>query len=298
MKIIKPHTILNSELTSNVTITETLWTAGTYSLGDQRYTTTAYNLYEVIVASTSDSPEVGVLADPPTWKLVGKINRWKMFDQIVGTQTENTSSIEITLDTSSLLNGIALFGLSGTTVQIIMTETTEGVVYDQTINLVETSAVYDWYTYFFEPIDYILDIVKTDLPAYSSSATIDIIVSGTGTVKVGELVAGQVYTFGEDVALGSGFGTIDYSRKTTDENGNFIIEERPFAKRADFLVQVEKYQLASIQKLLTNIRTVPAVFVGSDSEEYFIIYGFYRDFFAVVSTPTLNSFNLSVEGLI
>lgn len=298
MKIIKPYTVTNSNLTSNVAITETEWTAGTYSLGDQRYLSSNFTLYEVIVASTSDSPDVGVLADPPTWKSLGKINRWKMFDQKVGNATTNSTSIDITITKNSVLNGIALFNCLGSTAQIIVNDSIEGIVYDQTIPLVDNSSVVDWYTYFFEDIVVLQDVVKTDLPAYGSTATVQVIVSApTGTAQLGELVVGTISEFGQDIALGSGFGTIDYSRKTTDVFGNFEIEERGFAKRGDYLIQIDKSLVSTVQKVLTSIRTTPVVFIGADTEEYSIIYGFYKDFFIVISTPTLISFNLSVEGL-
>jgi hypothetical protein len=101
MKIVTPQPITSATLTaSNVAITETLWTAGTYTLGQERYVGT--RLYRVIVASTTDNPTVGVTLTPPSWQDIGAINRFKMFDDVISTQTTRTGTIVVTVDPPSL----------------------------------------------------------------------------------------------------------------------------------------------------------------------------------------------------
>lgn len=63
--------------------------------------------------------------DSPTeWSLIGASNRWKMFDSYTNTQTENTTSIEVEIDSSSS-NAVGLFNLVAkevTLAQIVETE--------------------------------------------------------------------------------------------------------------------------------------------------------------------------------
>lgn len=297
MRIVTPQPITSSLLTaSNVAITETAWTAGTYTTGTQRYVGTT--LYEVIASpSTADNPTVGVNATPPTWKVVGAINRFKMFDNIISTETTRTGTIAVTIDPDAIVNAVAFFGLSGNTIQVEMTDPVEGVVYDQTKSLQDNTLITDWYAYFFEDFYTKTDVVFADLPSYLN-ATIDVTIdAGAGTAACGEMVMGKIKNLGV-----SNFGTSvsiqDYSIKTTDDYGNVIIQQRAFTKRADYDVTVETSRVSSVQKALADIRTTPTVFIGEEDKPETVVYGFYKSFNIVISTPSISDCSIEVEGLI
>ena len=169
MKIIPPITITPALLTStNVAITETAWTAGTYATGTRRYVDT--DLYEVVASpSTAQSPADGVLANPPTWILVGKINRFKMFDFRIGDATTNSGTIEVEISPGQIVNAIAAFEVYARTVHVTITDPIDGVVYSKTIKLLDNSEVLDWYSYFFSPIRRETEFILTDLPSYSTA---------------------------------------------------------------------------------------------------------------------------------
>lgn len=297
MRIVTPQPITSSILTaSNVAITETLWTAGTYTTGTQRYEGTT--LYEVIATpSTTDQPSVGVLAATPTWKIIGAINRYKMFDNVISTQTTRTGTIEITITPGQVVNTVAFFGLAGNTIQVEVDDPVDGIVYDETISLQDNILITDWYSYFFEEFYTKTDVVFADLPSYGTAEIIVTIDAGASTAACGEMVMGRGRTIGV-----SNFGTSvsiqDYSIKMTDSSGNIVVQERAYSKRADYDVTVETNRIATVQKLLADIRTTPTVFIGEEDKPETIVYGFYKSFNIVISTPSISDCSIEVEGLI
>jgi hypothetical protein len=297
MRIVTPQPITTTVLTaSNVTITETLWTAGTYATGVQRYEGTT--LYQVIASpSTTDQPSIGVALTVPTWKIIGAINRYKMFDNVISTQTSRTGTIVVTVVPAQVANAVAFFGLVGNTINVTMTDPVEGTVYNQTKSLQDNTLINNWYAYFFEGIYQKDDAVFADLPSYINGSIIVTIDAGAGTAKCGEMVMGRQQTLGV-----SNFGTSvsiqDYSIKTVDDFGNVVIQERAFSKRADYDVTVETPLVSAVQKLLADIRTTPTVFIGEDDKPETVVYGFYKQFNIVISTPSISDCSIEVEGLV
>jgi len=298
MKLIPPIEITASTLSaSNVAISETAWTAGTYSLGDQRYVGT--RLYEVVAdPSTTDEPTAGAVADPPTWLDIGAINRFKMFDVVIGDVTEQSAAnIDVTLDFDAVINSVALFNIVGSTVQIVVDDPTDGEVYNQTYSLNDNTGVNNWYQYFFAPISRKADLVVTDLPAYST-ATIQVVVANGGLdTAVGEAVFGRSTTLGVTL-MNFSLGIEDFSRKDRDQFGNFVITERRFSRLANYDVFVSNNQFVSSFNTLAQVRATPAVYIGDESKTETIVLGFYRDFSTLRTGPNSSEMTLEVEGLV
>ena len=298
MKIIPPLTVTPTELTStNVAITETEWTAGTYDLGDQRYVGTT--LYEVVAdPNTDDDPETGVLADPATWIEIGEINRFKMFDFLIGDATEQAGGdIDVTVEDDGLINAVALFEVVGASVQVIVTDDTEGEVYNTTKDLADNSGVSDWYSYFFEPITRDTDAIFLDLPSYIGASVRVIVDDGSNDTAIGELVLGQQVRIGETLQEFS-FGIEDFSRKERDSFGRFTIVERRFAKLAEYDIYLRNAQIGPAFRTLSAQRATPTVYVGDDDRPETVIIGFYRDFSTVRTGPTTSEMTLEIEGLV
>jgi hypothetical protein len=297
MKIVPPLAVTTSNLTaSNVAITETAWTAGTYAEGVQRYVGTT--LYEVIVhPHTSDSPTVGVAAIPPTWAVVGSINRFKMFDFTIGQKTSRASPITVTITPGEVVNTIALFELvNATSIRVQVIDPVAGTVYDQTRTLADYTGITDWYSYFFDPYILAADAVFDDLPAYISAA-ITVTISGSGTVEVGELVIGRSREYGS-TAINTRLGIEDFSRKERDEFGNFNIVERRFAKLHGFDVLLANNEVNAIFGALSAARATATLYIGgSDFAETYAL-GFFRDFTILRSGPITSELSIEIEGLV
>ena len=147
MIIIKPIPVTAAMLTaSNVPETDApAWTAGTYTLGQQRIYD--HRIYEVMVSSTTDRPDIGAVANPPSWLDTGATNRFKMFDQIINTQTSYISEIDIDITPAAIVNSAAFFGLSGNSITVTVTDPVDGVVFTETRNLQDNTIIIDSVSY-------------------------------------------------------------------------------------------------------------------------------------------------------
>jgi len=295
MRIIKPVEITPAILTSsNVPETDyAAWSAATaYAVGDK----VLYNHrnYEALVASTGANPETDT-SDPPKWLDLGADNRWRMFDDKVGSLTEQAGSIAVELQPGAVINSVALFNLLGRSATVTLTDPSEGVVYQRTVSLVD-AGVSNWYDYFFAPIGRQTDFVLLDLPAYGTAVLSVTIDNASDTAAVGHLVMGRQAELGVAV-YGSGVGITDYSRKETDAFGNSIVVERSFSKRAEFDVVVETPQIGRVQRMLASLRAQPVVWVGADGYESTFLFGYYRDFQISISGPSVSNASITVEGL-
>lgn len=297
MIIIQPVPITPAMLTaSNVPENDApLWTAGTYTIGQLRIYD--HRVYEVIIASTTARPDIGAVATPPSWLDLGATNRFKMFDEIISTQTVFAAEVDVDITPAVVVNSAAFFGMSGNEITLTITDPIEGVVYTETRSLQDNTFIVNWYAYFFEEIAFLSDMVFLNLPAYGNATFNAIIDGGVGDAKVGEVVIGKQRNLGV-----SNFGTSvsiqDYSIKSTDEFGNTVIVPRAFAKRADYDVTVNTSSVAATQKALADIRTTPTVFIGDENRPETVVYGFYKQFNIVLSTPSISDCSIEVEGLV
>ncbi len=296
MQIIKPLDITETVLlASNVPEDDyPPWNSSTaYLVGDRCLRNR--RIYEALVAHSNVDP-AGPATSPATWLDLGMDNRWRMFDDKVGSQTSQTGSIAVTLQPGAVINALALFNLQGRTATVVMTDPNEGEVYRRTVSLID-AGVSNWYDWFFAPIGRHTDLVLLDLPAYGT-AQLGVSVDNAGDpASCGHLVVGTQVELG--VALyGTSVGITDYSRKDEDEFGNALVVERAYSKRAEFDLRLGTDQVATVQRLLASLRARPVVWIGEPSYEETLIFGFFKDFNLSISGPSISDGTLTVEGLV
>lgn len=300
MQIIKPVTVTNSILTSsNVTEDDYAeWASGTtYADGDNVIVIgTTHKVYESLVNSNlGNDPTTD---DGTNWLEISATNRWKAFDQKISEPVTNLNSIQYTFsDPSSNITSVALFGLKGITANVTVTsDATE--VYNRDISLTDNRNIVDWYTYFFEEQVQKEQAQWLDIPPYLGSSVQVTVTANTGeTAELGQLVLGFLSDLGA-TTYGTSISIEDFSRKETDDFGNFIVVQRAFAQLADFDVQFETQNARKIQRTLAGFRATPIVYIGSEDTSYgTTIYGFYRRFDLTLEGPSLSFGAIEVEGL-
>lgn len=298
MSMLAPITVTPAMLTSDVPITETEWTAGTYNTGDQRYVGT--DMYEVVAEpNTADEPTAGAAKEVPTWIKVGVINRWRMFDLIIGDATvQDEAPINLEITTGSTVNGIAFFNVAGQSIQVTVTDPSAGLVYDQTISLSSPVGMGSWYKYFFTRASLEDTAVFFDLPRYRDATVGVTVVNEAGAdASVGEIAIGEFQILGTTM-MNFSFGIEDFSRKERDDFGRFVIVERGFAKTASFDVFLRNGEVNPTFRALASQRAKPTVFVGDENRPETVILGFYKDFTTLRTGPQSSEMTLEIEGLV
>jgi hypothetical protein len=296
MKIINPNTIDDTTLIAS-TVLETdypEWASGTaYAIGDRVIRAALHKAYEAVAASTGAVPQTS----PTVWLDLGATNRWACFDQKIGTVTQQQGGFSMSFR-FALATGIALMAVNAGYAHITMTDATAGVVYDQTIPLVDNTEVTDWYAYFYTPAKRKDALVLTDLPSYrSASLTVELIDDAASMASLGALIVGQATQIGRSVEYGASSKIIDYSRKDFDAFGNVTIIQRAFSKRVQMDVWVRAADVDYVQALIARLRATPIVFIGTADYAALIVYGFYKSFDITIRYPTYAVCSLEIEGL-
>ena len=295
MKVISPIQITSGMVTStNATETYSTYNSGTtYALG-AKVVYGNFTYESLVVSNVGNQPDIS----PTKWLEIGPSNKWAMFDTKVDTQTTRATPLTVTVTPATVITSLSLLNVDGVTATINITDGPTGPnVYSKTIDLDDTT-ITDWYMYFFEPYDFRTDIVLTDLPPYSGAVITVNMIKTAGTVAIGNMLLGNVISLGS-TQYGASAGIRDYSVKETDEFGNTAFVVRAFSKRMQAQVFLDNSSLNYVVKTLTNLRAVPAVWIGSEDTQLqpLIVYGFYRDFNIDISYPDNSLCSIEIEGL-
>jgi hypothetical protein len=298
MKIIVPITVTEAMLTdTSVAETDhTEWSSSTaYVAGNKVIRTTGvHRRYESLTSNTNKAPE----SNPTDWLDLGPTNRWSMFDQKVGTVTTATTSMTFELTPGQVVTSIALLEVEARTITVTVEDAVDGVVYSKEIDMEMDLLGADWWHWFFDPFTRRTSCILTDLPNYHAPViTVEIEGATAEAVECGALVIGTLQTFADAVLWGASVGITDYSRKTTDDFGNIEIVERSYAKRASWQFQLPRTRVDYLQRVLAELRAVPAVYIGGDYDAT-AIYGFFKEFSISITYPTHSECSIELEGLI
>ena len=296
MKVIKSIETTDAILTySNIAEDEhPAWLSGT-SYNVNARVIYKHKIYERIVTGAGvTTPDL----DQVNWLYISYTNRYRMFDNILYSTSEKVGGIHFTLTPNQSVDSLAILNVNASSVRVVITDPALGVMYDKTMDLASVSDVTDYYTYFYSPLVARLNTaVFTDLPI-APTATIDVYISsGTALVSVGEVVYGIKKVVGR-TNYGTSIGIKSYSRKEFDEFGNVTVVKRKNSKYCEYDIDIDNYMLSDIQRFFSDIDSVPCVFIGNETMDELVVYGFYSDFKATISFPTVSKCTLRVEGLL
>lgn len=297
MKVIKSITTTDAVLTSsNITETEyPAWVSNaTYAIAAR--VIYQHKIYEAVLGHTNKTTPPDL--DLVNWMPISYSNKYRMFDNIISNSSSRVGGITFKLTPSQVVDSIVFLNVNAATVRIVMTDPVAGVVYDQTQVLSSVDNVVDHYSYFFAPVGLKkISALFLDLPSYPT-ATIDAYIdSGAALVEVGEVIYGQQMVVGK-TNYGTSIGIKSFSRKEIDEFGNVKVVKRKNSKFAEYDIDIDNYKLAEVQRYFAEIDSVPSVFIGNPDMEELVVFGFYNDFKATISFPTISKCSLRVEGLV
>jgi hypothetical protein len=297
MRVIEPIQMTDAILTdSNVPENDfPEWNVATsYTTGQKVILLSTHRIYEALQNNTGVDPSTDT-AD--NWLDIGATNRWAVFDGSVESQTTQASSIQYEFTVDGSYQGLALLNLVGAQLTVDITDAIEGALPTRTFDLIDNSAVIDWFTYFFSPIVQLEDIIVSDLPIYDGSV-VTIEVTDPQTVSIGEIVLGTDYNLGTSTT-GGVLGIEDFSTKQKDEFGRTFILERAFANTVNFQFAFPIGRARNVRSILAQLRAKPAVYYTQpDLVEYGSnVYGFPTDFRINLQTTEMAFASLEIEGL-
>jgi len=297
MRVIEPIQMTDAILTdSNVPEDDfPEWDVATgYTTGQKVIVLSTHRIYEALQSTTGDDP---VTDDGTNWLDIGATNRWAVFDGSVESQTTQANSIQYEFTVDGVYQGLALLNLVGGQLTVDIDDPVKGVQPTRTFDLIDNSAVIDWFTYFFAPIVQLEDIIVSDLPIYNGSI-VTIEVTAPTDVKIGEIVLGTDYNLGTSTT-GGVLGIEDFSTKQKDEFGRTFILERAFANTVNFQFAFPIGRARNVRSILSQLRAKPAVYyTRPDLVEYGAnVYGFPTDFRINLETTQVAFASLEIEGL-
>ncbi len=280
-------------VSSNVAETDyAAWVAGTnYTLGTRviRTATGVHKVFENLIPGVDATlPELA----PTRWIAVSPTNRWKMFDTSNTTATVAASPISVVLLPGQAVNSVALLGLISTSVRVRMTDPVAGTVYDRTFTTGGVIFTADWYSYFFSLTTPVDTLTVLDLPPYPNCTVLIDVYNAAGSVQCATMVMGYQVTIGFGIQYGATVGITDYSIKTANAYGDYVLTPRPYSNRATFDMMLNAVQVVEIRNLLARYRAVPCVWIGPVT-----IFGFYKDFSITIPYPTEAQCSIEIEGM-
>lgn len=273
--------------------------ATSYNLGDQVQVSAAHRVYQSLVAANVGNTPA---ASPLKWQDMGATDQYLMLDEFVNTASAAVSQLHVQVGLSRPDHFI-LLGVEGTSITLNLWDK-GAIVWTETTNLVYTdpriAPINNWQGYFFSQSALLYNDLYRALPVLTYSPTLEIIISYPGgTAKLAQVLAGNAIYIGE-TQYGSEVGILDYSKKTTDTFGRTYLAQGYFAKKNSLQVMVDRSRLDVVYQWLSQVRGIPAVWVGDDETDIMslLIYGFCRDYSVVVDTPLTTTLRIEIEGLI
>lgn len=314
MKLIIPLEITDAILTSSSLAEDDHleWNvATTYGYGDYCISSTTHRIYRSLeVGNLANDPDAEYVVindptqdtpDPIYWQVISATNKWKAFDSKPTHLAEDTSDIIFDLLPGEMVGGIACFNVTADSVNVTVTDPTDGEVYNRDVDIIDDSVVFDWYSYFFESTLYLKEFVLTDLPLYLD-ATTTITITGVGgdTRSVGQISMGRVSEIGTTDTEGSGISGIDFSYINQDDYGNLETVQRVASRLSDFQVWVDLRRVQVLNSWFTQLRGgVPAVWVGDeDSRLAALNFGFLLDHRTDYQEGYKALVNLRIQGVV
>ena len=305
MIVVKPNLMTDAlfvSASSNVPENDnTLWDVGVAnSVGDKvMMTTGVHKNFECLIANTTENPSLAPVNGSGDfyWLDLGATNRWAMFDEVIGNQTSQASSIVFKVTSTSVINTIGLLNIKGASVNITGVSSSLVEFYNKDFSILSNENVFDGYSYFFAEFIEKEDIIAVNIPPYLG-ASFTITITGTSTVALGEFVYGSEYDLGFSLVGAQPF-IESFSTVTRDTFGKVTQTTRSNTKGMSIDTAVPTSRINNIHKEMRNLIDINALWVGSTDNSALIIYGIMSQYSPAFGTDGSLSFtNYEITGLI
>lgn len=294
----QPIQINEANITSTNVALETAWTAGTYSLGDQRRV--GERNYEVSSTTTTQEPS----ATATEWFDIGPANRYAAFDlqfgadkyRVIETKTTNSGSIVYTLESLTQITAMGFFGLSATNIKIVGTVTTTGDVADIDYDVKDdTDYAGSMFRWLFVPQTLERKYINFDL-SIPAGAAVEITITNTiGIAAVGSITMGLYDSYG---TMETGVGRTLRSRSIKETSATLTsLLRRTSSSRVSYPLTLQSYQADPFWRLVDDLDGVAGVFAAPDDNPELSVYGFITSAQTTALVSGIAKVKLEVESL-
>jgi len=282
---------------SNVPETLPAWSAGTTYAANAQVRQAVGGIQRIFTSKAG-----GNLAHDPAldttatyWTGEGPTNRYAMFDGSRGSRTVHPSEIVVIVRADGWVNTATVQNVDAAEIQLTQTDALEGLVYDETFDMVSDSGILDPFAYCFTPITRLSDLTLMELKPYSDSLIMARISNPGGNAACGEFGAGWLRDYG-DTQWDGEIGVQDFSIVDFDEWGAPDVVERAYARRATPPVIIDTAMVDVVAHDLAELRATPSLFVFDDAYNALTIQGFPKDW-SIRLGPVKSWLSIEVRGL-
>jgi len=236
-------------------------------------------------------------ANPTVWIDYGATNSYKLFDDIIGSQTEFDTSMTIEIG-SNRMNMMAFLNMENvSSIDITQTDLNTNETYTRTIDLVYYG-VLSLYDYWYKPLSYRRDLVISDLQ-FLVNAKLTIVFNSSGIGKVGAVVSGLADTLGLTL-FGSKVKLKDYSKYSTDDYGNTSFAKRGYARIITGQVLVDTNVIDETIAKVASRRGDLTLYVADEREDGFgsLTTLGYIATLELEPTPSKTKYPITIIGVI
>jgi hypothetical protein len=293
--VIEPIDVTDAMLVSSSVAEDSTgaWVSGqAYTAGSFVHRVGTHSVYVAKVAVTSTTPPE---TDPDRWENIRPTNRWAMFDYSKSTKTTAVSSMTVVMAYGRIIDTVAVYAATGSTVSIQMTDPVDGQVYANTLTM-DASNPQSFFEWCFGGLAPIPKVIFSGLPPYAF-ATVTVTITGS-EVSVGALVSGQMTTIGA-TTRGLEIEQKDYSTIETDVYGVTSLVARETSNVMDANIEVPSEFVNARFALMERLTGIPCLWIGLDGMNLLpsVILGWKVQFKAVVDYYHYSTVRLKVQEI-
>ena len=252
------------------------WAAGsTYAAN--AYVKKGVKVYRSLLDGNVGADPADQVNNAAKWKPMGVINRMKPFDERLATKVRQANVITYHLNFGRAITSLVVKGVEGGEYITVRMLVDGAVVYYAKTPMFGVPSESGMWHWLFGARDDIADASFFNLPTYPQ-AVVEVEVTGSSSLAIGAIAAGNVAEYGEHVLTGSGVSIANYALNGFDEWGDPVILPLSWAKTATIDVLLRRHEVDALQKVIANARYSPSIWIGSDMYESLNIYGFVENF--------------------
>ena len=250
-------------------------------------------IYKALKESTGILPN----ADEKSWEKVSVSNEWACFDYYLNTVSKAKKELDITFKCIGA-GGLYLHGLRARYLEIQLLEQASGEVVESRQYDLRGSDTRTWSEYFFSTHEERAYNVFYEPQHIMRTRVFRVRAWGLDEIELGSIICGQLKELATTLYNKNSISMIDYSKVTTDEDGNTQLVQGNYKRTNAFEVLVEDKDLDYVAHELAQLRGQACVFVISDYFECLVNFAFLKNHEILLSKPPKSVISIEIEGLV